>query len=50
MTIANRKHYMGADYASTDLNKQYAGATKYVTERYGSWQKARTFWQNHHWY
>jgi len=50
MTIANRKHYMGADYASTDLNKQYAGASKYVTERYGNWHNARTFWQNHHWY
>lgn len=50
MTIANRKHYMGADYASTDLNKQYAAATKYVNQRYGGWHQAKVFWQNHHWY
>jgi len=25
-------------------------ARVYVTERYGGWQKARVFWQNHHWY
>jgi trimeric autotransporter adhesin len=50
MTIANRRHYMGADYASTDLNKQYAAASHYVRDRYGSWSGARSFWQRHHWY
>jgi hypothetical protein len=50
MTVANRRHYMGSDYASTDLNKQYAAATKYVNERYGGWHGARQFWQSHRWY
>lgn len=50
MTIATRRHYMGRDYASTSLDKQYAAATQYVTERYGSWHGARAFWQKHHWY
>ena len=50
MIKANRKHYMGADWQSTDLNKQYAAATKYVNQRYGGWHGARVFWQRHHWY
>ena len=50
MIEAQRKKYMGADYQSTDFNKQYAAATKYVTDRYGSWDAAKTFWQGHHWY
>jgi hypothetical protein len=50
MIEAQRKHYMGADYQSTDFNKQYAAATHYVTDRYGSWDKAKSFWQSHRWY
>ena len=50
MIKANRKHYMGADWQSTSLSKQYAGATKYVNDRYGGWAQARRFWQSHHWY
>jgi len=50
MIKANRKHYMGRDWQSTDLNKQYAAATHYVQDRYGSWAGARRFWQRHHWY
>lgn len=50
MIERNRKHYMGADYQSTDFNKQYAAASRYVRERYGSWEGAASFWRSHHWY
>jgi hypothetical protein len=50
MIEAQRKRYMGADYQSTDFNKQYAAATHYVDDRYGSWDAAKSFWQAHHWY
>lgn len=50
MIEAQRKHYMGAAYQSTDFNTQYAAATHYVSDRYGSWDAAKSFWQGHHWY
>src|SRR5689334_3104430 len=50
MIEATRKHYMGADYQSTNFAKQYAAATRYVTDRYGSWGAAQRFWKTHHWY
>lgn len=50
MIEATRKHYMGADYQSTDFAKQYSAATHYVNDRYGSWQGAQSFWKAHHWY
>jgi hypothetical protein len=50
MIESTRKHYMGADYQSTDFGKQYAAATHYVTDRYGSWGGAQSFWKAHHWY
>lgn len=50
MLRATRKQYMGADWQSHDLNKQYAGASRYVRDRYGSWANAKSFWQSHHWY
>ncbi len=50
MIEATRKRYMGADYQSTDFSKQYSAATRYVTDRYGSWEAAQGFWKSHHWY
>jgi hypothetical protein len=50
MIQSTRKAYMGKDYQSTDINKQYAAATKYVDQRYGGWNQAKSFWQGHHWY
>ena len=50
MIESTRKRYMGADYQSTDFGKQYAAATRYVTDRYGSWEAAQGFWKAHHWY
>jgi len=50
MTEATRKQYMGRNYQSSDLNTQYAAASHYVQDRYGSWDGAKSFWQRHHWY
>ena len=50
MTIANRRHYMHGNYGSTNLSDQYAAASGYVRDRYGSWDNAKRFWQSHHWY
>ena len=50
MIEATRKHYMGANYQSSDFNAQYAAASHYVADRYGSWSNAKSFWQRHHWY
>ena len=50
MIKANRKHYQGANWQSTSLEHQYAGATGYVNDRYGGWAGAKKFWQKNHWY
>ena len=50
MIEAQRKHYMGANYQSTDFGAQYSAASHYVRDRYGSWDNAKAFWQSHHWY
>ncbi|NVB82872.1 MAG: transglycosylase SLT domain-containing protein [Kofleriaceae bacterium] len=50
MIEATRKQYMGRDYQSTDFNKQYSAATRYVNDRYGGWDNAAAFWRRHRWY
>jgi len=50
MIRANRKHYMGANWQSHDLGAQFRAASRYVHDRYGSWDGAKRFWQRHHWY
>lgn len=50
MIESTRKHYMGHDYQSSSFAKQYAAASHYVRDRYGSWEGAKRFWQSHHWY
>ncbi len=50
MIQSTRRQYMGADYQSTSFAKQYAAASHYVSDRYGSWDGAKSFWQKHHWY
>lgn len=50
LTRANRIKYMGKDFESTSFDKQYAGASHYVQDRYGSWGRAKAFWQGHRWY
>ena len=50
MIEATRRQYMGADYQSTEFSKQYSAATRYVSDRYGGWNGAQSFWKSHHWY
>ena len=50
MINSTRKHYIGASYQSGDLGTQYAAASHYVRDRYGSWAGAKRFWQSHRWY
>jgi hypothetical protein len=50
MTRENRIRYMGADFESTDFDKQYAAACAYVRDRYGGWEQAAAFWNQNHWY
>ena len=50
MLKATRQPYMGANWQSHDLGAQYAGASRYVHQRYGTWDNAKAFWQRHHWY
>lgn len=50
MIKSTRKQYMGKDFESTSFDKQYAAASHYVHDRYGSWAGAQRFWQKHHWY
>ena len=47
---AVRDYYMGEKSQSRDLRDQYDAATKYVLERYGSWARAKRFWQQHGYY
>ena len=41
------KSYLHGDYSPANQEKT---ANKYVKGRYGSWTKAKSFWQHHHWY
>jgi hypothetical protein len=51
MLEASRRHYMGANWQSTDLQQQYQGATKYINDAYGgSWDKAEAFWKKNGYY
>jgi len=50
MIQSTRRHYMGGNYQSGDLGAQYAAASHYVHDRYGSWSAAKRFWQAHRWY
>jgi hypothetical protein len=50
LIAANRRHYMGSNWQSTDLGTQYAAASRYVRDRYGSWDNAKAFWVRHRWY
>lgn len=41
------KSYLHGDYSPANQEKT---ANKYVSGRYGTWTKAKRFWQSHHWY
>lgn len=50
LLLANRKKYLGADYATTDPNKQLAAFRAYVRDRYGDANRAMQFWRAKGWY
>jgi hypothetical protein len=50
MIQSTRRHYMGSNYQSGDMGAQYAAASHYVRDRYGSWSGAERFWKAHRWY
>jgi LAS superfamily LD-carboxypeptidase LdcB len=53
LTIANRKKYgkqLGVDPNTTDKSAQLEMMDKYVEDRYGSYQKAKQFWEKKGWY
>ncbi|KJW13352.1 hypothetical protein [Levilactobacillus spicheri] len=41
------KAYLHGDYSPANQEKV---ANSYVAGRYGTWTKAKKFWQSHHWY
>ncbi|WP_048000693.1 hypothetical protein [Lactiplantibacillus herbarum] len=41
------KSYLHGDLSPVNQEKR---ANTYVSSRYGSWVKAKQFWQRHHWY
>ncbi|MCI1553116.1 MAG: transglycosylase [Levilactobacillus sp.] len=41
------KSYLHGDLSAVNQEKT---ANKYVAGRYGTWTKAKSFWQHHHWY
>ncbi|QMU08275.1 aggregation-promoting factor C-terminal-like domain-containing protein [Levilactobacillus suantsaii] len=41
------KSYLHGNYSPANQEKT---ANKYVSGRYGTWTKAKKFWQHHHWY
>jgi hypothetical protein len=50
LLIANRRHYLGANANSTDPGLQLKAFRGYVHDRYGSADRAASFWRSHHWY
>ncbi|MFC6180242.1 aggregation-promoting factor C-terminal-like domain-containing protein [Lactiplantibacillus daowaiensis] len=41
------RSYLHGNYSAVNQEKV---ANKYVAGRYGTWTKAKSFWQSHHWY
>lgn len=50
LLLANRKKYLGADYATTDYNKQLGAFRAYVRDRYKTAEAAKSFWEQRRWY
>lgn len=50
LLLANRKKYLGADYNTTDYNKQLQAFRAYVRDRYGTAERAVDFWKRNRWY
>ncbi|HEY4059878.1 MAG TPA: hypothetical protein VGM39_24855 [Kofleriaceae bacterium] len=50
LTIANRRHYLGANANTQDPGLQLQAFRGYVHDRYGTADRAASFWRSHHWY
>ena len=50
LLLGNRILYLGQDYATTDCGRQLWAFRAYVRDRYGTAERAKTFWQANGWY
>jgi hypothetical protein len=50
LLIANRRHYLGSNANTTDPGLQLKAFRGYVKDRYGTADRAASFWRSHHWY
>ena len=50
LLLANRLHYLGGNYATTDCGKQLSAFRAYVADAYGTAETAKAFWQANGWY
>jgi hypothetical protein len=50
LLIANRRHYMGANAGSTSCSAQLGAFNGYVSDRYGTAERALSFRKKHGWY
>jgi septal ring factor EnvC (AmiA/AmiB activator) len=50
LLLDGRRHYLGANYDTTDCALQLQAFRGYVRDRYGTAENARAFWIAHGWY
>jgi len=50
LLLDGRRHYLGANYDTTDCALQLQAFRGYVRDRYGTAENARAFWLAHGWY
>jgi septal ring factor EnvC (AmiA/AmiB activator) len=50
LLLGNRILYLGRQYATTDCGRQLWAFRAYVRDRYGTAERAKTFWQANGWY
>jgi septal ring factor EnvC (AmiA/AmiB activator) len=50
LLLDGRRHYLGANYDTTDCALQLQAFRAYVRDRYGTAENARAFWLAHGWY
>ena len=50
LLLDGRRHYLGANYDTTDCGLQLQAFRGYVRDRYGTAENAKAFWLSHGWY
>jgi hypothetical protein len=50
LLLDGRRHYLGANYDTTDCGLQLQAFRGYVRDRYGTAENARAFWVANGWY